>query len=56
MTLVLIIAVWAERLLAENEEPIAIEESSDFGPETLTPQTGLAVPVSRSALVTKPEL
>lgn len=56
MTLVLIIAVWAERLLTENEEPIAIEESPDFGPESLSPQAGLAVPSSRAALLSQPEL
>jgi hypothetical protein len=56
MTLVLIIAVWAERLLADNEEPIAIEESPDFGPESLSPHAGLAVPSSRAALLSQPEL
>jgi hypothetical protein len=55
MTLVLIIAVWAERLLAEKEEPIAIEDSVDFGPESLSPQAGVAVPSSRAALLSEPE-
>lgn len=56
MTLVLMIAVWAERFLAEKDELVPIEAKNDKGLDALTPQAGMAVPAARAAMVTKPEL
>jgi hypothetical protein len=53
MTIVLMIAVWAERFLADQEELVPID---DKGREVLSPQAGMAVPAARAAMVTKPEL
>jgi hypothetical protein len=53
MTIVLMIAVWAERFLAEKDELVPIEENKGLDPRT--PQAGIAVP-ARAAMVTKPEL
>lgn len=55
MTIVLMIAVWAERFLAQDEL-VPIEDSYDKGLDALTPQAGMAVPAARAAMVTKPEL
>ncbi len=55
MTIVLMIAVWAERFLAEKDEFVPIEENYE-GLDTRTPQAGIAVPAARAAMVTKPEL
>lgn len=56
MTIVLMIAVWAERFLADKDELVPIDEQYDQGVEALTPQAGIAVPAARAAMVTKPEL
>jgi hypothetical protein len=56
MTIVLMIAVWAERFLAEQDELVPIEENYDKGLDTRTPQAGIAVPAARSTILTKPEL
>lgn len=56
MTIVLMIAVWAEHFLAEKDELVPIEENYDKGLDALTPQAGMAVPAARAAMVTKPEL
>lgn len=56
MTLVLMIAVWAERFLADKDELVPIEDNYDKGLDTLTPQAGMAIPAARAAMVTKPEL
>lgn len=56
MTIVLMIAVWAERFLAENDELVPIEAKPEKGLDALTPQAGMAVPAARAAMVTKPEL
>ena len=56
MTIVLMIAVWAERFLADQDELVPIEDKLDKGFDALTPQAGMAVPAARAAMVTKPEL
>lgn len=56
MTIVLMIAVWAERFLAEKDELVPIEDNYDKGLDPRTPQAGIAVPAARAAMVTKPEL
>lgn len=56
MTLVLMLAVWAERLLDKSDELVPIEDKFDSKLETLSPKAGVAVPASRSAFVTEPEL
>jgi hypothetical protein len=56
MTIVLMIAVWAERFLADQDELVPIDDSYDKGLDVLTPQAGMAVPAARAAMVTKPEL
>jgi hypothetical protein len=53
MTIVLMIAVWAERFLADQDELVPID---DKGLDVLSPQAGMAVPAARAAMVTKPEL
>lgn len=42
MTIVLMIAVWAERYLADKEELIPIDDPYDKGLDALTPQAVLA--------------
>jgi len=56
MTIVLMIAVWAERFLADKDELFPIEDKYNTGRDALTPQAGMAVPAARAAMVTKPEL
>ena len=54
MTLVLMIAVWAERFLADKDELVPIDDNS--ARDALTPQVGMTVPAARAAMATKPEL
>ena len=54
MTLVLMIAVWAERFLADKDELVPIDDTSAI--DALTPQVGMTVPSARAAMATKPEL
>lgn len=56
MTFVLMIAVWAERFLGEQDELVPIENKFEKGIDALTPQAGMTVPAARAAMVTKPEL
>lgn len=57
MTLVLVLAVWMERLLDNfSDELVPIEDNFDSQLEALSPQAGMAVPAARAAFVTKPEL
>ncbi len=56
MTLVLMLAAWAERLLDRSDKPVPIEDNLDPQFDTLPPQAGMAVRAARTALVTKPEL
>jgi hypothetical protein len=55
MTVVLMIAVWAERFLADQDDLVPIEDSFDAGRETIA-QAGMAVPAGRAAMVNKPEI
>ncbi|CAN5901380.1 hypothetical protein BH23ACT12_BH23ACT12_03960 [soil metagenome] len=54
MTIVLMIAVWAERYLAGIEEPVPVEDIYDSGLDAGSPQAGMAVPAHAAQLI-KPE-
>lgn len=57
MTVVLMLAVWVERLLDKsNERLVRIEESYDRRLETMSPQAGAPVPSARAAFLSEPEL
>ncbi|HEX2054684.1 MAG TPA: hypothetical protein VHJ78_13295 [Actinomycetota bacterium] len=57
MTVVLMLAVWVERLLDNaNEKLVRIEENFDPRSESTSPQAGVAIPASRAAYVSEPEL
>jgi len=54
MTLVLILTVWAERILAKPEELAVIDDPFDSA-EGLSPKAGMAMPAARGAFVAKPD-
>lgn len=57
MTVVLMLAVWVERLLDKADEKLVrIEESYDSRLESLSPQAGVSVPSARAAFLSEPEL